>query len=105
MILIEDSNGITALLYMPGLPVTAQINLSGEHPVWGWNGSKDRPTFSPSILTRLRWGEDRREICNHVFIRDGRISYLSDCTHEYAGKSMELPKLKDWPDEVRLWDE
>lgn len=70
IILIEEFGHQTALLYMPGLPIFVQINLTGPHPVWGWNGSKDRPTFSPSILTRLPWGQERREIVNHVlFVR------------------------------------
>lgn len=105
MILIEENGIKTALLYMPGLPMHVQINLTGPHPVWGWNGSNDKPTFTPSILTRIPWGRSVREIINHVFIRDGRISYLSDCTHEYAGKNLELPQLKDWPEDLRLWEE
>ena len=105
MVLIEACGQKSALLYMPGLPVHVQINLSGPHPVWGWNGDMQHPTFSPSILTRLPWGPERREIVNHVFIRDGWISYLSDCTHQYAGKGMELPRLEEWPEDLRLWEE
>lgn len=105
MILIEENDIKTALLYMPGLPMHVQINLAGPHPVWGWNGSKDKPTFSPSVLTRIPWGTERREIVNHVFIRDGRISYLSDCSHEFAGRSMDLPRLEEWPEDLRFWEE
>ena len=105
MILIEDNGQKSALLYMPGLPMHVQINLTGPHPVWGWNGNTQHPTFSPSILTRIPWGPERKEIVNHVFIRDGLISYLSDCTHEFAGKGMALPTLEEWPEEFRLWDE
>ena len=105
MILVDEHGERTALLYMPGLPMHVQIKLTGPHPVWGWNGDLKRPTFSPSILTRIPWGPERKEIVNHVFIQDGMISYLNDCTHEFAGKTMELPKLQDWPEEYRLWDE
>lgn len=99
------SKGTSQLwLYMPGLPMHVQINLTGPHPVWSWNGDKRCPTFSPSILTRIPWGLERREIVNHVFIREGWISHLSDCTHEYAGKGMELPRLEDWPEDLRLWE-
>ena len=105
MILIEEHGIKTALLYMPGLPMHVQINLTGPYPVWGWNGDKQHPTFSPSILTRIPWGPERREIVNHVFIREGQISYLSDCTHEYVEKTMQLPALKDWPEDLRLWEE
>lgn len=103
MILLDDHGVSSALLYIPGMPTHLLIALEGASPAWQWNGSKDKPTFYPSILTRLPWGEDRREIRNHVFIRDGVISYLSDCTHEYAGRSMELPRLCEWPEEFDLW--
>ena len=105
MILLDEQGYKTALFYMPGLPMHVQINLTGPHPVWGWNGDRQQPTFSPSILTRIPYGPERREIVNHVFVRDGRISYLSDCTHEFAGSNQDLPQLKDWPKDLRLWEE
>lgn len=105
LVLIDDHGYLTALLYMPGLPTTVMINLTGPHPVWSWNGNKVAPTISPSILTQLPWGPERKTICNHVFIRGGRIQYLSDCTHEYAGITMDLPRLCDWLEDLRLWAE
>lgn len=106
-VFITEDNGVkTAMLYMPGLPCPVQINVSGPHPVWSWNGDVYNPTFYPSILTQLPWGEKRKEIRNHVFVRNGRIQYLSDCSHKYAGKALvELPKLCDWPEDMKLWDE
>jgi len=89
-----------------------------SHPVWGWNGNVDFPTFTPSILTRFTkltdkgnadieaWREaghpkhpegfsfDHIEMVCHSYVTDGRIQYLSDCTHDLAGKTVELP---DWP--------
>jgi hypothetical protein len=38
------------------------------------------------------------QVC-HSFVTDGRIQYLSDCTHAMAGQTKELA---DWPAE---WDE
>ena len=75
----------------------------GSGPRWGWNGSKDRPTFTPSV--KVTWpanpnaGEEFKEwrterIC-HSFVTDGRIQFLSDCTHELSGKTVDLP---DWED-------
>lgn len=61
-----------------------------EHPTWQWNGDYERPTVSPSIKN------DRPGFVNHVFIRDGKIEYLSDCTHEYAGKTVDMV---DFPEE------
>lgn len=61
--------------------------------VWGFNGSLEKPTFTPSILVRWPEGENRvMKVC-HSFIREGKIEYLSDCTHELAGKTIEL---SDW---------
>ena len=105
VIITEDRGQIAAILYMPGLPTHIIINLSGPHPAWNWNGDAVNPTFSPSILTRLPWGQERQEIRNHVFVRNGMIQYLGDCTHEYAGKTIELPRLCDWPDDMKLWED
>lgn len=31
----------------------------------------------------------------HSFVRDGRIEFLGDCTHELAGKSVALEPVDD----------
>lgn len=58
-------------------------------PRWTWNGSMDQPTFSPSLLCNQH---DEKSRC-HSFVRDGKIEFLSDCHHELAGKTVEIP---DW---------
>lgn len=58
-----------------------------------WNNGK--PTISPSILVRHgRYHEDDsyEKIVCHLFIRDGKIQYLSDCTHALAGKTVDMEK-------------
>jgi hypothetical protein len=90
---------------------------AGSGPRWGWNGSADRPTFTPSVLVRTGHYADgcdpaacfickeRREnpdedhgswLCGvcHSFVTDGRIQFLGDCTHALAGQTVDLP---DWP--------
>ncbi len=57
-------------------------------PSWDWNGSMDKPTFSPSILVQ---GEHR---C-HSFVREGKIQYLVDCSHGLAGQTVELPEINE----------
>lgn len=102
--ILPNHGGEMAMLYMPGLPCPVMIAVSGsERPVWSFNGDKERPTFSPSILTRMPWGDQGREVVNHVFIRDGKIQYLTDCSHEYAGKTLDLLRLKAWPEDWILW--
>ena len=68
-VFMEDNGVKTAMLYMPGLPCPVMVNVSGPHPVWSWNGDVFNPTFSPSILTQLPWGEDQHQIRNHVFVK------------------------------------
>lgn len=60
---------------------------------WGWNGSDESPTFTPSILCQ---GEKR---C-HSFVTDGKIRFLSDCDHELAGQTVELPDWRPFCDDV-----
>jgi hypothetical protein len=82
---------------------------------WTFNGNFESPTFSPSILvrgteyTKKGWDEydewtrtkimppsgkfeTKPTVC-HSFVRDGKIEYLSDCTHELAEQTVELEDL------------
>jgi hypothetical protein len=63
----------------------------GVDDSWKFNHDLDNPTFSPSVLV-TRPPEDYR--C-HSFVREGKIEFLSDCTHELAGKTVELPELPE----------
>ncbi len=75
-----------------GWPHSINVAVDPEapnRPVWDWNGSDEKPTFSPSILVR---GGELNGIC-HSFVRDGQIQFLADCKHDLAGKTVELP---DW---------
>lgn len=58
------------------------------HPIWGFNGDMEKPTINPSLLCRTQY-PDRTDIC-HSFIRNGKIEYLSDCTHNLAGKTIDM---------------
>jgi hypothetical protein len=82
---------------------------------WHWNGDRERPTLIPSILIRSGhyapgancppccWCTYNREhpedkapfVCSvcHSFVTDGRIQFLAECTHSYAGKTVDL---EDW---------
>ncbi|CCW20150.1 hypothetical protein EBBID32_45210 [Sphingobium indicum BiD32] len=70
-----------------------------ERTRWRWNGDADKPTFTPSILVRTgravdpsyEWEEgDPPEVC-HSFVTDGRIQFLTDCTHAFAGQTVDIP--------------
>lgn len=85
-------------------------------PRWNFNGDYDKPTLSPSILSRSGhyaqhfkpgdhcWCTHDAEnptdpsgykchIC-HSFVVEGRIQFLGDCTHALAGQTVELPEVE-----------
>jgi hypothetical protein len=78
-----------------------------QGPRWTWNGSMDRPTFTPSLLVngvqpttddeieRIKRGEkiEPKSLRCHSYVTDGKIQYLGDCTHAMAGQTVEIP---DW---------
>jgi len=81
-------------LHLPGplpnriLPVIIKGERRGT-PCWSWNGSVDAPTVKPSILTK---GGDGDEVC-HSFVNDGMVQFLPDCSHAFAGKTVELLEI------------
>jgi hypothetical protein len=85
----------------PGCGEYHSVPVSGPK-AWGFNGSDERPTFTPSILvrgTRCDWVDGkpvnpRPAVC-HSFVRDGRIEFLSDCTHSLAGQTVALHAVKE----------
>ena len=81
---------------------------TGTSHGWGFNGDYNRPTLSPSVLIyghptliddslegdALTAPENIRESPRcHSFVRDGRIEYLGDCTHSFAGKTVDMVPL------------
>lgn len=59
---------------------------------WSFNGNTDAPTFGPSVNRQLNLPDGPKTIC-HSFIKDGKIRFLNDCTHDLAGQTVELPDL------------
>jgi hypothetical protein len=80
--------------FCPGCdgPHWIRVN-SSESPSWSLTGTTENPTISPSILVRWDEGEERKPCVCHSFIREGRIEYLSDCTHAMASNTVDIP---DW---------
>jgi hypothetical protein len=94
--LYEHNGAKIAQFYCAGCSELHQVHVAGVNtPVWGWDGNVEKPTFSPSILVTSR---DRK--C-HSFVRDGKIEFLSDCTHEFAGIPLPLRALISWPEHVK----
>ena len=89
----------------------------GNHPTWGWNGSMELPTFTPSVLVKSGHYADGHKAgdrcwCTlaeenpdkvhrirgcfrcHSFVLDGTIRFLPDSTHALAGQTVELPEIE-----------
>lgn len=71
----------------PGCEAPHVVTVPPHPNAWGWNGDLDRPTLEPSVLVS---GGGDNFTC-HSFIRQGRIEFLSDCSHGLAGQTVELP--------------
>ena len=62
-------------------------------PKWNYNNDPINPTVTPSILMSTSFA-GVPYIC-HSFITNGKIQFLSDCTHRLAGQTVELPEIED----------
>lgn len=64
--------------------------------LWSWNNDYEKPTIEGSYLIHgYRFDENRNSVplvC-HSHIKDGMIEYLTDCTHNLAGQTIELPEI------------
>jgi len=58
---------------------------------WDFDGNMEHPTISPSIYVES--GDEHGHTICHSFVKNGMIQYLSDCTHELAGKTIELSEI------------
>jgi len=65
------------------------FQIEGNGPKWTWNEDFDNPTVNPSILA---WADSFR--C-HSFVKDGKIRFLGDCSHDKKGQTMDLPEWED----------
>lgn len=98
------------------IPTNKEDLLFSPHK-WSFNGDENNPTFSPSLLVRSGhfapqyvgdscWCTYNKDLVSkgekpcdescyicHSFIRNGKIEFLSDCTHKLAGQTVELPQL------------
>lgn len=91
--------------YCPGCDIPHVVNVFADRePRWSYNGNPEAPTLAPSVLNRTGRAVDPTfvpepgdppEIC-HVFVVDGKIQFLGDCTHVLAGQTVPLPA---WPED------
>lgn len=67
------------------------VRKGSKGPVWTWDENLESPTFSPSLKITSSW-KGKERIC-HLFLKSGKIQYLADCTHSFAGKTIEPEDL------------
>lgn len=102
----------------PGCKELHILPIEGNRsPHWTFNGDTEKPTLTPSVLAKSghyadpdigkcwctyekRMGKPAPFKCGicHSWVRDGRIQFLSDSTHELAGQTVDLPDLE--PDDL-----
>lgn len=88
----EYDGNVSYVFRCPGckkLHIFVTKSKDGQCPTWQFNGNEDVPTFSPSLLNT----DNKSERC-HLFVRDGKIEYLSDCTHHLAGQTVEMEESR-----------
>ena len=71
--------------------VTVNGKKNSQGASWGWNGSMEAPTFTPSI----NCNKDEPDVHCHSFVTDGRIQFLGDCFHALKGQTVEIPAWED----------
>lgn len=89
----DGSNHDTLWFWCPGCKGyhSVSVNRPGS---WDWNGSEENPTISPSIkVSGVRGDTSEVKVLCHSFVTDGKIQFLSDCAHELAGQTVELPEI------------
>jgi Family of unknown function (DUF6527) len=69
------------------LPVMLNGQRSGTN-CWTWNGDTEKPTFRPSVLTKIEL-VDGVFVC-HSWVTDGVVQFLDDCTHINRSQSIKL---------------
>jgi hypothetical protein len=57
---------------------------------WEFDGNFENPTISPSLLVTMPRCRGKSDWICHSFIKDGKIQYLNDCSHDLAGQTVEL---------------
>jgi hypothetical protein len=87
---VKRTNGIIAyIFYCPGCKIhhLYDVRIDGGHPSWVFNGNMESPTFTPSLLYP--------DLRCHLYVINGKIRYEPDCSHELAGRTIDMVDLDD----------
>jgi hypothetical protein len=101
-------DGAAVSFRCPGCGDVHRLPVSDGPGNWQWNGDVNRPTVTPSVLTRSghyssTWKQGDACWCNkdylftcyrcHLFVRDGRLEFLADSTHALAGQTVDMQEI------------
>lgn len=91
--------------WCPGCQSGHEINVdkpNSSGAKWSFDGNLACPTFSPSVHLKINtpdmgkyYQPDVGSTVCHYFLRAGKIQFLPDCTHELAGKTVDLPDVPE----------
>lgn len=87
--ILQTSKGKRFVFHCPGCKVDHCVDES-----WGFNGDLGKPTFTPSVLYREFGEGDKVTFTCHFYVKHGMIEYLSDCSHELKGKTVDMVDRK-----------
>lgn len=89
----------------PGCKGEHNVTVSGTKnsmgATWGWNGSVDNPTFTPSVMVQYHHPTKNIAYQCHCFVRNGVIEFLGDCNHELRGQKVPMT---EYPEGKPYWD-
>ena len=90
----KDNPKTRIVWYCPGCKGDHGVPVPPHANAWQWNGSLNAPTLSPSVLVKYPGSDAGKDgappaVC-HCFVRDGRIEFLGDCSHDQAGNTVEM---------------
>jgi hypothetical protein len=71
-----------------------QTRTDGKEPSWSFNGDPERPTLTPSVLVNPGRECPRQHQC-HLFMTDGVLHFLADCSHPLAGQAVPMEPIAD----------
>ena len=89
----------TVMFRCPGCRSSHVVYIKNGPITWCFNNDYKKPTITPSVLNKYTrmdsfTKKDIKKVC-HLFIKDGRIQYLNDCTHDHAGKTVDMIEYKE----------
>jgi len=89
---IKDATDVDGSFYRHMFMCPGCNEYHGVDNTWEFNGNYEHPTLSPSVL--VEWIEAGTNKRCHSFVREGRIEFLGDCTHGFAGSTVDLPEVE-----------